>query len=248
MPLLMDLQCPVEFCGAEITRDSAGRSQAYLTFFNLSEKGVEGLRAMVTLEDEAGRRLGIRPIIRRDLRAAGRSRFTLGVPLREAEATSARALVHDVWLEGGETFHLDEEALLDCTVCEEPPGEARAALIGVAGEDAVCYARSLAGMWVCICGRYNENARQSCIRCRRSRREVFALTPQRTVEAYQAIRRRESRRLETGRASARQRQERLRERRRKAYLARVAGERRRRWALRLLMGVLLAAVMYWLFR
>ena len=38
MPLLMDLKCPVEFVSTEITRDSAGHAQAYLTFFNLGTK------------------------------------------------------------------------------------------------------------------------------------------------------------------------------------------------------------------
>ena len=49
MPLLMDLKCPVEFCKTEVTRDSAGHAQAYLTFLNLGDTCVEGVRAMVTL-------------------------------------------------------------------------------------------------------------------------------------------------------------------------------------------------------
>lgn len=238
MPLLMDLKCPVEFCKTEVTRDSAGHAQAYLTFFNLSDACVEGVHAMVTLEDERGQSVDIRPLRYRGIRAPGRSHFSLCIAAdRLPYFENARVLIHEVWLEDAPAYRLDEDALQDCTAREEPPGEKRAALIGVAGADAVCYASAGMETWICLCGRYNENSRQVCIRCGRSRREVFALTPERALERYAQIKQRESDRMEEERFDARRQASRLRRRRRTAYLRRVQKEKRRTLLARIGLGI-----------
>lgn len=243
MPLLMDLKCPVEFVSTEVTRDSAGHAQAYLTFFNLGTKTVEGLRAMVTLEDERGQSVDIRPLRYRGLNAPGRSLFTLCIAAdRLPYFENARAMIHEVFMEGDEIYRLDEDALMDCTVDEEPPGDKRIALIGVAGRDAVCYASTRTGAWVCLCGRYNENSRSACVRCRRSRRQVFALTPERALEEYGEKRRQESERVEAGKIDAHRREVRLRKRRRAAYERRVRKDRQRIWIGRIVRGVLCAGI------
>ena len=244
MPLLMDLKCPVEFVSTEITRDSAGHAQAYLTFFNLGTKTVEGLRAMVTLEDERGQTVDIRPLRHRGLNAPGRSLFTLCIAAdRLPYFENARAMIHAVYLAEEETYRLDEEALMDCTVQEEPPGDAKNALIGVAGADAVCYASERTGAWVCLCGRYNENSRSSCVRCRRSRRQVFALTPERAIEEYANLRRAESERVEAGKIDAHRQAQKLRRQRRIAYERRVKKDKQRILFRRIVLGALGAAML-----
>lgn len=243
MPLLMDINCPVEFCKTEVTRDSAGHAQAYLTFFNLSDACVEGVRAMVTLEDERGQSVDIRPLCYRGIRAPGRSSFSLCMAAdRLPYFENARVLIHEVWLENTPAYRLDEDALRDCTVREEPPGEKRAALIGVAGADAVCYASSGTETWICLCGRYNENGRRVCIRCGRSRREVFALTPERALACYAHRKQRESERMEAERFDARRMEEMMRCRRRTAYLRRVQKEKRRTLLARVGLGMGAAAL------
>lgn len=242
MPLLMDLKCPVEFDKTEVTRDSAGHAQAYIAFRNLSDVYVVGVRAMVTLEDERGQSVDIRPLDYRGIRAPGRSRFSLCLAAdRLPYFEDARVLIHEVWLEGEPAYHLEADALMDCSVREEPPGEARTALIGVAGSDAVCYASAGKKTWICLCGRYNENDRPTCIRCGRSRREVFALTPELAMARYAQRRKRENEALEAERIAARQRESRLRRRRLTAYLRRVENERRRTWRIRIGWGAVAIA-------
>lgn len=230
MPLLMELACPVEFCRTEVTRDSAGHAQAYLTFMNLSDRCVEGISAMVTLEDACGKSLGIRPLRYRGISAPGRCRFTLcmagdALPF----FANARVLIEQVRFEDGTLFRMDEDALMDCTVEEEPPGERRSALISVVGEDARCFASARTGAWVCVCGRFNENSANACVRCGRSRREVFAFTPERVLERYALWQRRHSDALESERIDARARAQKVRTQRQADYRKRVARERRRAW-------------------
>lgn len=244
MPLLMDLKCPVEFCKTEVTRDSAGHAQAYLTFLNLGDTCVEGVRAMVTLEDERGQSVDIRPLYYRGIRAPGRSHFSLCIAAeRLPYFENARVLIHQVWLEDGTAYALDEDALMDCTVREEPPGDARQALIGVAGEDAVCYASQGATTWICLCGRYNENSRHVCIRCGRSRREVLAFTPAYAQERYAQQRQRESEDLEARRMDARKQAEAQRRKRRADYAQRIQKEKRRTLLVRVGMGIIAAAAL-----
>lgn len=242
MPLLMDLNCPVEFVSTEVTRDSSGHAQAYLTFRNLGRTTVEGICAMVTLENERGQSVDIRPLRYRGIKAPGRSLFTLCIAAdRLPYFENARALIHEVYFSTGDAYHLDEDALQDCTVNEEPPGEKKAALIGVAGEDALCYASTQGDTWICLCGRYNENGSGVCMRCRRSRRQVFALTPERALEEYVQKKKQESYWMEADKIDA-HRQEVLRLRRRRAaYKQRIRKEKRRALLRRILRGLIAAA-------
>lgn len=173
--MLMDLTCPAEFVTAEVLRDSGGRAQAYLTFRNLSEDTLTELQAMVTMLDEDGVSLGMRPLRYRRLQAKPHAMFTLCMVMDELPFFSdARVLLQRVGFAEGEHWVWDEDALMDCTPKLLAPGPQRSALMAVAGPDAVCWPERRKDTWVCVCGRFNLRAWHICRRCRRDRDEMFA--------------------------------------------------------------------------
>ena len=79
------------------------------------------------------------------------------------------------------------------------------------------------------------------MRCRRSRRQVFALTPERALEEYVQKKKQESYWMEADKIDA-HRQEVLRLRRRRAaYKHRIRKEKRRALLRRILRGLIAAA-------
>ncbi len=173
--VLMDLTCPAEFVAVEVLRDSSGRAQAYLSFRNLSEDTLTELHAMVTMLDADGVSLGLCPLRYRRLQAQPHAMFTLCMVMDELPFfQDARVSIQRVGLEEGEPWIWDEDALMDCTPKVLAQGPQRAALVAVAGADAICWPERRQDTWVCVCGRFNQRAWRVCRRCRRNREETFA--------------------------------------------------------------------------
>ena len=185
--MLMDLTCPAEFRTVEVLRDSSGRAQAYLTFLNLSDQLLTELGAMVTMLDAQGVSLGIRPLRYKRLSARPHASFTLCMVMDDLPFfQDARVTIQRVGFAEAPAWHWQEEALMDCTPKTLAPGPQRVALVAVAGPDAVCWPERRRDTWVCVCGRFNEQAWPHCRRCGRDREETFAQYElNRVMAAYQ---------------------------------------------------------------
>jgi hypothetical protein len=241
----MDLSCPVEFRGVEVLRDSGGRAQAYLTFMNLSRRALTELDVMVTMLDAQGASMGIRPLRYRAITARGRAAFTLCMVMDDLPFfEDVRVTIRRVGFEKGDVWHCDEDALMDCTVDELPPGPDRVALVAVAGTDALCWPEERRDTWVCVCGRFNENNRLLCRRCGRAKADTFAhFQPGAVREAYlrQKQRALEQERTQRDEATAAARTKQAR--RQQDYARRYLALRRRR---RLLwVGLTAALLVIW---
>ncbi len=173
--MLMDLTCPVEFCGVEVLRDSGGRAQAYLTFLNLTDDTVTELHAMVTMLDAEGVSMGLRPLRYRRLSALPHAQFTLCMVMDDLPFfLDARVTIQRVGFDRGAAWEWDENALMDCTPKLLAPGPQRVALVAIAGPDSVCWPERRRDTWVCVCGRFNQRTWKSCKRCQRDREDTFA--------------------------------------------------------------------------
>lgn len=225
----MALSCPVEFCTSEILRDSSGHMQVYLTFFNLGIAQVDGLSAQIALQDKQGESVMTQPLRCAGIDAKGREAFTLSMAGEGLPSfLTVQVTIEEVFFASGEAWVLREEELRDGHVEVLPPGEARNALIGMAGEDARCFAVQQDGVWVCVCGRLNEDARATCFRCRREKQDVFAWTPRRVRRHYRQKMEAEDEAREAERKDAQQQARFIRMRRRKEFARRFARQRNRK--------------------
>lgn len=184
----MDIASPVELMMIEQADFGDGRRQAYLTFLNESPYVITALSGRVTLMDETGAVIEDRRTGFGKLAAPPGRRFTCHLSLDDApDFVSATMLIEDVLFDGVEPWALHPLRVKDYEPDLLPDGPERAALIAVAGEDAVCYPAQGDGTWTCVCGRFNRLRWSFCRRCRRDRDEVLErFTPERVRADHQA--------------------------------------------------------------
>lgn len=184
----MDIASPVELMMIEQADFGDGRRQAYLTFLNESPYVITAVSGRVTLMDGTGAVVADRRIGFGKLAAPPGRRFTCHLSLDDdPDFASATMLIEDVLFDGVEAWALHPLRVKDYEPDLLPDGPERAALIAVAGDDAVCYPVQGDGTWTCVCGRYNRLRWSFCRRCRRDRDEVLeSFTPERVRASYQA--------------------------------------------------------------
>lgn len=184
---MMDLSSPLDQQAVEWLGDSVGRVQAYLTLRNLSTKDIDSVSGQVLLMDFAGEASSTQPLYAGGLHAPGRQPFTLCILLDGLGPFDSLCFVPQrvEFADGGVWQETPEELVL-CKPDLLPPGPERVALVAVAGNDAVCWPRSLEHAWVCVCGRFNAPTQRFCRHCDRDGRETLsALKPESVMAAYQ---------------------------------------------------------------
>lgn len=178
----VDLSCPIELWEYELpTAESPTLS---FTFFNLGERTISSIQVTVTCYDANDALLSRRVERPMALEALGRQPFAIALPADSEGIEAVNLEIDKVWFEDGSEWRRQQDVrLVNYIPNELPPNRKLEQLQYVAGDDAVGFPSEQENVWICVCGRVNGNDEESCRRCDRSRKDVFARFNELAVQA-----------------------------------------------------------------
>ncbi|MBE7022534.1 MAG: DUF5050 domain-containing protein [Ruminococcaceae bacterium] len=212
----MDLTCPVENRGVTVkTNSKTGEPYALFKLFNLSEQVIQSVSFTVHAYDAYGGELGQLSVQLADVHAEPKQFFAANKAVSLEQFPEAKHIVADfleVQFEEGEPY-VKGDNLTEVKITE-PDYDEQMRLLTAAGEDACCYAKDEATYWVCVCGRPNLPAGESCVRCGRDKTAVLSAFSSRDA-LTQTLEEQEAARLAEEEARRQEEARRKEERRRK---------------------------------
>lgn len=186
----IDLTCPAELWQHALSQSDSPVCE--LTMYNLSDKTIVSMEVTLTLLDAVGEEL-YRVLYRaHDLSGRAEQPFIMIVPVEESDKpASVQVVVEKVWFDDNSVWRRGKLPLSEYTSNALPNSRALENLRFIAGKDAVGYPEEQTGLWLCVCGRPNQNGSRICIRCHRNRTEVFANLSREAVEKQTELRERQ---------------------------------------------------------
>ena len=174
--LHLDLSCPVELTGYDLTGDARG-VRGFVHFHNLSDKTVLGFEAVITWQGE-GASADI-PLRTGAIHAAPHEAFVLPLEAEAAPSGHWSGLYFvQVDFDGAPPWRGNPKRLIEVELPEKPTPKELEALRRVAGPDAAVRPLEAENYWVCACGRANPRKSPGCDCCGRSRRNCMLLSRQ----------------------------------------------------------------------
>ncbi|MPY17017.1 hypothetical protein [Paenibacillus glucanolyticus] len=180
--MLVNLECPVELLEYELYESkSTGRIYCSLTFNNVSDKIVKGLKATLYCYDQFGDSVGegnnslefkieFKEGLIQNRKRKTDSKISLSdlQNVRKIEVDIIKVLFDDksIWSkdtsesEKVELTKIENKMLLEFVK-------------GRAGTDANYFAKKYDDKWVCVCGRLNYDDQSTCKRCKRGKDDVL---------------------------------------------------------------------------
>jgi hypothetical protein len=174
--LQLDLGCPVELLGYDLTHDERG-VRGFVRLYNLSDKPVSGFEAVITWQGTGGS-VDI-PLSSGLISAAPHESFVLPLEAEIAPNGHWSGLCFvQVDFDGAPPWKGNPKHLIEVELPEKPSSRELEALKRVAGPDAAVRPFESKDYWVCACGRANPGKSPGCDRCGRSRRDCLRLSRQ----------------------------------------------------------------------
>ncbi len=160
-----------------------------LIMYNLSDKLVVSCEVTLLLQGKDGEELERLIYRAHALEGHPRSVFSMVVPVDESlRPTGLEVIIEKVWYDDNDVWRRGKGSLCEYTSNALPNGRNLELLRFVAGSNAVGYPENQDGVWVCVCGRPNPPYLHSCVRCQRSREQVFARYNKEAIEKIAAQR------------------------------------------------------------
>ena len=186
----IDLTCPAELWRMRLPREDSPACE--LTMYNLSDKLIVSMEVTLTLLDSAQEEI-CRVIYRaHDLHGQAEKPFIMMVPVEEeGKPAAADVVVEKIWFDDNSVWRRGKLPLSEYTSNTLPNSRSLENLRYIAGKDAVGYPEEQTGLWLCVCGRPNQNGSRICIRCHRNRTEVFANLNKEAVQKQTELRERQ---------------------------------------------------------
>lgn len=193
----LDLNCPVELVGYDLTHDEHG-VRGFVRLFNLSDKPVVGFDAVITWQSESAA-VDI-PLSAGVLHAMPHEPFILPIETDPAPVGRWSGLFFvRVDFEGAPPWRGNPKRFLDVELPEKPSPVELEALQRVAGPDAAFRPLDAKSYWICVCGRANPGRSPGCDRCGRGGRDCMRLARQ-VAEAFQSAKPTEDAKKDAGNA------------------------------------------------
>ncbi len=172
----LDLSCPVELVGYDLTHDGHG-ARGFVHLTNLSDKPVTGFEAVITWRGEDGD-TDI-PLASGAILAPPHAGFVLPIETDPAPSGQWTGLSFvRIDFEGAPSWRGNPKRFTEVSTPEKPSTRELEALKRVAGPDAAVRPVRTKDYWVCACGRANPLRAPGCDRCGRSRRSCLRLSAQ----------------------------------------------------------------------
>ena len=178
----IDLTCPAEILRCRLS-DNSG-SGAEVTLNNLAGKKVVSCEVTLVLhgrEEEDTTRVVYRC---HDLKAAPGTPFSFDVPFPDQSLVPARieVIIEKIWYDDASVWRRGRTPMTEYRPNTLPRGRELEKLRFVAGPEAVGYPEVQDHVWLCVCGRPNAPAQETCVHCGLDREEVFRLYNRDAVE------------------------------------------------------------------
>lgn len=178
--LKIDLSCPAELRKYELPRENYPACD--LMLYNLARKTITSVEVTLSLilQDEKLDRVVYRA---HDLDGRSGTVFAVTVPAGEKTAADRVEVVIDkVWFDDNSIWRRSKTPMTEYVPNDLPAGKALEFLHFFAGKDAVGYPEEREDLWMCLCGRPNPLGEPVCIRCHRTRQELFSRFTREKVE------------------------------------------------------------------
>ncbi|GGH18819.1 hypothetical protein [Paenibacillus segetis] len=179
--MLVNIECPIEFLDYKFYKSkSTGQVYCSLTFNNLTNKLIKGLKATIYCYDQFGDavvegnnrvecKIDFNDGLARNQRTDKKVLLSEFPNTRKIEIDILKVLYDDKTIWSKDTTELEK---VDLIKIENPRLLEFVKLR--AGEDAIYLARKYEHRWICLCGRLNHEHQFNCLRC--SREKIDALT------------------------------------------------------------------------
>lgn len=175
--MYLDLSCPVELLGYELTHDERG-IHGFVRLNNLSKRHVNDFESIITWRCASGDSIEI-PLGAAGMTARPHSTFVLSIETGPVPAGTWNSLLFvRVGFDEGPDWRGEPARLVDVALAPVPTRQELSALGKIAGADAAVRPVLARQYWLCACGRPNGTKARACARCGRSRREVKRLARQ----------------------------------------------------------------------
>lgn len=171
----LDLSCPLELMGYDLTHDPRG-VRGFVRLFNLSDRLITGFEAVISWQGNDV--LSSIPLRSGPIAAAPHEPFVLPLESEAAPGEWNGMFFVQVDLEGAPPWMGSPKRLIEVDMPERPSSRELEALKRVAGPDAAVRPLFAKKYWVCACGRANPRKSPGCDRCGRSRRECLRMSRQ----------------------------------------------------------------------
>ncbi len=184
----IDLTCPVE--AWKVTLPTADTPECDVTLFNLSAQQVVSVEVTIVFSSADGEESAKVTHRGRALAGSPGKTFHMTVPVeRRIHAEVYEVTVDKVWYDNSSVWRRDKETPLT----EYEPNHLHRSsqlttLRAIAGDMASGYPDQQEGLWVCVCGRPNLDAENTCIRCHREKAEVFRKYSREAIDAVVSAR------------------------------------------------------------
>lgn len=171
----IDPTCPVDVQKCDLTGDDNGRVRAYVRLCNCAGCALIALEGSAQWLDAHGE-VQIETSFSMDSMSIETGEIfplTVAASLPSRSAGMELCFTRAQFADGSE-WTGSAESLRDFPDPVNLPGSLVNALVAEAGGDAVCCAQeSESGDWLCVCGRWNDRANESCMRCRRDKSDTL---------------------------------------------------------------------------
>ena len=177
----IDLTCPVELWHFKMP--TAEDPVCMVQLYNLSEKTVVSIQACYLCYDEEGDQTARHVERVQGLSAPTHCAFEMSVEVEEGvNAAGMELLIEKVWFEDGTIWRRGLTQMTDYALPAPPDPKRLAILQQIAGADATGYPSDQGSVWVCVCGRPNPSAFDTCSRCQRDKHAVFTACNEGAIE------------------------------------------------------------------
>ncbi len=177
----VDLTCPVELWHYALpTRQYPA---CHLQLFNLTEYTVTSLQVVFACYDARGQLMS-RQVSRIAVeQGIVRSAFEITADIEGGDqADGFDFSIEKVWFQDGTVWRHTAGNVTEYTPNALPAGRRLDVLRHLAGSDALGYPSDQGAVWVCVCGRANSAAEDTCRRCSRPKRDTFTRFNEAAVE------------------------------------------------------------------
>lgn len=171
----LDLSCPLELLGYELSRDDQGKVRAYLHLNNLTERRVERIAGDIRwIHSGSGRQIAA-PFIADQLTTPARDTFKLQLSTDCLPGADQLELVFSEisFQDGGPDWTQNADRLKRIEEPLPPVGAELNRLVAAAGVDAQNFPLVTGDYWICVCGRPNPAELNHCARCQRHQEDVL---------------------------------------------------------------------------
>ena len=165
----IDLSCPALVKTLSFNKEEKA---VVASFLNISPKTITEMKYTVLLFDAENNKLAEIPASLDEIALAPRENITASISYEDAQNAETAEIIFNEFTFDDETVFVPTGEFVE-PQAEELSEEENARFIRAGLNDACCYAKDESSYWLCVCGRPNHKASETCVNCEREKEVVL---------------------------------------------------------------------------